>query len=119
MTTNEYLSVSEAFRDILDDEELSESFEQQLRSRRVVKALVSLRVSKGVTQQDVADVLDCTQSRISRIENGLDADLRMSELAAYAKACNCEVAHLFSECGKSFADQIRHAPHEVHHPSET
>jgi transcriptional regulator with XRE-family HTH domain len=67
-----------------------------------------MRVSKGLTQDAVANELGCNQSKISKLEKGMDSDLTIREIEAYAKATNKDVAFLFSERNQSLAQQIKH-----------
>jgi len=67
-----------------------------------------MRATKGITQLEIAELLGTTQSKVSKLENGSDAELRFSELEAYAKATGSEITIIFSERGKSLADQVKH-----------
>jgi transcriptional regulator with XRE-family HTH domain len=53
--------------------------------RQIVRGLATLRNSKNITQEEIAKKMECAQSRVSKIENGLDDDLRISDIAAYLK----------------------------------
>lgn len=55
--------------------------ESQLTSR-----LASLRTAAGITQEQMAERLGCTQSCISKLESGKDEDITLKELRAYAEA---------------------------------
>lgn len=107
MKTKGYKSVAEAFSDIVGEEHANE-LGDQMRSRRVIKALCGLRTVRGVTQQDIANQLGTTQSKVSKLENGVDADLRFRELEAYAKSTDSDVTILISPRGKSLAEQIKY-----------
>ena len=78
----QYTSVRELIRDISDDETFNQELEEQISKRRLVKALHAMRTAKGVSQAAIAEELDCSQSRVSKIENGEDGELRISELEA-------------------------------------
>ncbi|TXT21071.1 MAG: DNA-binding protein [Planctomycetota bacterium] len=108
MTAKEFRSVGEALENILEDKEAAEALRKQAYRRRVVKTLAALRAAKDVSQQDVANELGSTQSKVSKLENGFDSDVRFAELEAYAKAIGIEVTILFSKRGRSLADQIKH-----------
>lgn len=51
----------------------------------VVHCLEKLRWASGHTQEDVAKVLGCTQSAISKLESGRDEDLTLGQIRAYAE----------------------------------
>jgi len=70
--------------------------------RRLMEAVVSLyqlREQRGLTQVDVAEALEVTQSNVSRVENA--SDLYISTLARYVKALG---GHL--ELNAVFPDQV-------------
>lgn len=53
---------------------------------RITSQLAVLRTAAGITQEQMAKKLDCTQSCISKFESGLDGDITVSQLRAYAEA---------------------------------
>lgn len=53
---------------------------------QVVDWLVSERTRAGLTQSELAARLRCSQSRISKLEDSADADLRLGDIAAYCRA---------------------------------
>ena len=65
---------------------LGRHFRIALARRLLVKHLLATRAVKGLSQQDIAKALDCTQSRVSKLEGQDDDDTRLGDLRAYAKA---------------------------------
>jgi transcriptional regulator len=86
MAQKRFISVSEMVREISEDRSFVEGFERRMRDRRIIKALLVLRVVRGWNQKDIADRLGCTQSRISKLESSADGDLRLADLRDYASA---------------------------------
>jgi transcriptional regulator with XRE-family HTH domain len=86
-----YKDVSQMVRETTD-ETFADAFEQLLRSQRIVKDLMVLRATHGLSQQDVAEKMGCTQSRISKLESSKDVDLALGDLAKYANAVGFRVA---------------------------
>lgn len=107
MTTTEFKSVSDAFSSILG-KSAGASLTEQMHQRQIVKALVMLRAAEGLTQQDIAEELDCHQSKVSKLERGLDSDLRIREIEAYAKLAGKDITLLVSERGQNLTQQIKH-----------
>ena len=98
MTDNvHYTSVRAMIRNISDDETFNQELEEQISKRRLVKALHALRTAKGISQSAIAEELDCSQSRVSKIENGEDAELRIGELEAYARVMDRDLHVGFSK----------------------
>lgn len=60
--------------------------ERETDPRAVVTWLTELRHRRGLTQEHIAEFMDCSASRISRIESGDDRHLSISEAAAYVDA---------------------------------
>lgn len=90
----QYTSVSEVISDIAPDESLRAELDARIADRKLIKYLLGLRAVKGLSQQDIAKAVGCSQSRISKFENAKDDDVRLGDLKAYAKAVGCDlVAH--------------------------
>jgi transcriptional regulator with XRE-family HTH domain len=86
----QYTSVSELVKDVAPDAETSAATEDRIQGRKLVKQLIAMRAIKEFSQHDVAQRLECTQSKISKLENSLDDDARLGDLRAYAKAVGCD-----------------------------
>jgi transcriptional regulator with XRE-family HTH domain len=84
--TGRFSSVEEMVRATSDDQSFVDEFVQRLARQRVVNLLVSLRGVKGFTQKDIAERMNCTQSRISKIESSLDEEIGFGDLRKYASA---------------------------------
>src|SRR3972149_9838913 len=89
MANKRYKSVSELIEDTFDDDpQFVDDLKTQMSRRQVVRGLATLRNSKNITQEEIAEKMNCAQSRVSKIENGLDDDLRLSDILAYLKVLN-------------------------------
>lgn len=78
-------------------EQLANEVESRIASRGVVSKLVALRCAKDMSQGDIALALGCSQSRVSKLENGLDEDLRLGDIAKYAQAVGRHIHIMFPE----------------------
>ncbi|MEJ6554009.1 helix-turn-helix transcriptional regulator [Microbacterium esteraromaticum] len=56
------------------------------------RELVQLRRDAGLTQQDVADLMGCTQQAVQKLER-YDADPKLSTLRRYSNAVGALVSH--------------------------
>jgi len=108
MEAKRVVSASSAISNFFESDADKQALLDHISRRRLVSQLVSLRVSKGVTQAQLAKQMGCKQARISKLESGVDADVRASDLEAYAKATESEFTILISDRGKSLAEQIKH-----------
>jgi transcriptional regulator with XRE-family HTH domain len=85
-----YTSVSDLVRDMAPDSSFQMEFEEHRSARMLVKQMVAMRAIKGLSQHDIAEKLACTQSRVSKLENSLDNDMRLGDFRGYAEAIDCE-----------------------------
>lgn len=80
----------------------------------VIRQLITLRASAGLTQTDLAQKIGCTQSRISKLEASKDEDITLGVIREYVQAtgarfslsCGKPVNHV--EAVKNHALSIRH-----------
>ncbi len=108
-----YKSVSEVVKKLTDDKEFQEEFDRQISDRTLSKTLFAMRCSKGITQSVIASRLNCTQSRVSKLEySGVEA-IKVSDLVAYAQALGLNMSISFHEnmtsvdCVKFHAFEIK------------
>ena len=83
MAKKQYKTVVEMARHVARDKAFSDKLQKRIAERKVVKQLVALRSAKGLSQADIAKAMGCTQSRISKLESGVDNDLRLGDLENY------------------------------------
>jgi predicted XRE-type DNA-binding protein len=95
-----YRSIPELVRDISGSSSFSDGFESRLANRKIVKDLMILRATQGLSQKDVALKLGCTQSRISKLESMSDADLRIGDLSKYAEVLGLELKITFESTNR-------------------
>ena len=115
-TDRKYKTAVELAREIFSEEDSSfaDELEQQIQSRRLVRFLATMRNKKGVTQSDVAKVLDCQQAKISKIENGYDENIKVCEIEAYAKAVGCDVVLQFTKRNETTFDRVKRLALMIH-----
>jgi transcriptional regulator with XRE-family HTH domain len=85
-------NVTDMVRDLLaNDPEFLKELEGRIAGRAVVKALAITRNKVGLTQQQLAEHMGCGQSKLSKMESGVDADLRLGDILAYLRAVGCSL----------------------------
>jgi transcriptional regulator with XRE-family HTH domain len=77
-------------------------------SRRLVKHLFALRSAEGLSQKDIAERIGCSQSRISKLESGIDEDLRLADLAAYLRALDLDLCLVFGQKDSTIVNKIKY-----------
>lgn len=98
-------SVKEMLEDIGVDRDVIDTVEEVHR-QNVTNALAKIRLSKGLTQKEMARLLKCTQGRISKLETGRDADLRLKDLSDYAEAAHVSLSVTIGT--QNCAEAIKH-----------
>jgi transcriptional regulator with XRE-family HTH domain len=108
MTNKGFASVSEMMADISADESFNAGFEERLQSRQIVKSLAAMRTAKGVSQEDIARELKCSQSKISKLESGTDAELQLRDLEAYGRVLGQQFQILVSKRAMPLAERVKY-----------
>ncbi|MCH7725758.1 MAG: helix-turn-helix transcriptional regulator [Planctomycetes bacterium] len=105
-----YNKVSDMMTDVLGDEDpgFVEELKTQIQRRKLVRGLSSLRNMKGISQKEVADAAGCAQSRISKMENGCDEQVRLGDIEAYAKALGCEVEVVLRSNDFTIVEEVKY-----------
>ena len=62
------------------------SFEKYLEEAQIVRAMIGFRAAAGLTQEEVACRMECSQSAVSRLEHSSDGDLTLRDIAKYLNA---------------------------------
>lgn len=96
-------------RELSEDQAFADKMASRLEERNIINHLMALRTSLGMSQQDIAAKMKCTQSRVSKLENGRDDDLRIGDFHAYAEALGLRLAIVLGKKGQPpIAERIRY-----------
>ena len=109
-----HTEVSEAAAFLAGDPEVKERVEQEIGRNKLVSTLIRIRIDKNVTQKQIADVMQCDPSKISKLEAGNDMNLKWIDVIGYLTALgvNCNI-HL-EDKNLSAADKIKHHVFMIH-----
>ncbi len=106
-------------RDLLSgDPDFVAEFETRLSSRQLVKSLSIIRARAKLSQQELASRMGCSQSKISKIESGIDADLRFGDIEAYLKATSHEAKIFVVPGGGTLVDEVKMHAFQIKHVLE-
>ncbi len=86
-----YRNVEEMVKGLSEDKEFKESVLYEIKNKRLSKYLFSLRCEQNLTQAQLAKKINCSQSRISKIENSLDEDITIKDLLEYGNALDLQL----------------------------
>lgn len=108
MATREYSSVAEMLDSTLEDTGIADEVKKAIQQRNITQQLKRMRIRAGLSQMDMAEKLECNQSRVSKLENADDASLRLGELAAYTQALGWTVKIEFQPGEQTIMDRVKH-----------
>jgi len=106
-TRKRYTNVSDLIQGTTQDGELRTAFEERIAHRSLVKQLLVLRAARGLSQENIAASLQCTQSRVSKIEGLDDDDMRIGDIRKYADAVGCEFVAGFTPRDMKPVDKVK------------
>jgi transcriptional regulator with XRE-family HTH domain len=101
-----FKSVAEMVRN-LADAPFAETVVERIRQKGVIDHLMAQRAAQCLSQKDIAERMNCTQSKVSKLEAATDDDLRCCDLEAYATALGLDVSVHFSKKGTTLADRVK------------
>jgi transcriptional regulator with XRE-family HTH domain len=84
-TGKRYRTTSEMLEDTLTPQHIIDSV-REVEAQSAVPLLAGMRVSKGITQKELAQAIGCSEGRISKLETSRDEDLRLQDLLDYTRA---------------------------------
>ena len=84
-----------------------DEFETRINSRKLIKELIAIRARNGMSQADLAEVMVCSQSRVSKLENGCDDDLSLGEARKYMSCVGFEMIIGGKPKGGTLVDEIK------------
>ncbi|MFO0886337.1 MAG: helix-turn-helix transcriptional regulator [Pirellulales bacterium] len=108
MTNPPYRSVTEMTKALANEPEVAEQLQTRIASRKVVKFLIAQRCKQGFSQADIAKAMGCTQSRVSKLESGVDQDLRLGDLEAYLHVLGLQPKLQLRPEGQTVAEAIKY-----------
>jgi transcriptional regulator with XRE-family HTH domain len=105
---NTYTSISEMLKAQGASPQLIEGYIQKVADTQLIKSLIAMRQKRGKTQKDVSAALDCTQSRVSKIESSTDTELTVGYLKKYAEALDFKLIVTFVPKQTPAVEQIKY-----------
>ena len=107
MTNTQVAFIEEIAKGAGASPEFVDSIKQEAAERALTNHLLALRGAKGISQEQIAKHFGCSQSKISKLENGLDTDLSMGDLLQYCDAIGLELSVGLSPKGNTSIDRVR------------
>lgn len=86
----------------------------EIKYSAVVAALLNMRVSRGLSQDQIAKSMKCDPSKVSRIEGGNDRNLKWMDIVGYVKAMNLNMCLTFEDPSLPAAERIKSRVFKIH-----
>lgn len=96
-TGRKYGSVADLMRGEGVSQEVRDNAKELENETRVVDYLARLRQAAGITQEELAKFLGVTQSAISKLESGTDAEVTLGEIRGYSRATEQRIGLMFGK----------------------
>lgn len=103
----QHSSVADMVRRLSEDRAFADEFEKRLSRRQLIKMLTMLRSRANLSQQELAEKLECTQSKVSKLESSEDADIRFGDLVDYIGAVDHEMRIFLVPKGQTVVDEVK------------
>ena len=101
-----FSNVADLVRHVSEDKEQAEKTARKIEQMNIVNFLVGLRTAQELSQSDVAEKIGCTQSKVSKLENGIDSNLNIGDVNAYARAIGFEMTIVLGKKERTLVQQI-------------
>ena len=111
----QYNSIRAMIKDSDVDAEFKEKAVKEIENKQISKFLVVLRCKHGLTQKQMAEKLDCTQSRISKLESSYDTELSIKDMIDYGKVLNLKLEVGYRKPTIKIVDLIKYHAFKMNH----
>jgi transcriptional regulator with XRE-family HTH domain len=96
-TGRRYSSVTDLLKGESVSKEVIDRFNELASETKITRRLAEMRLLAGLSQEQMAEQLRCTQSAISKLESGRDEDLTIAILRDYSKATGERIGLMFGK----------------------
>lgn len=90
-----------------DNEEVIEKTKKRIADRQLMRRLTIERMRSGLSQAEIAKKMGCSQTKVSKMENGIDDDLRLGDLGQYLEAFGLHMRLIISPRAHTYVDQVK------------
>jgi transcriptional regulator with XRE-family HTH domain len=108
------------FRDFLNEElkdkKLAKNYYKELEKARIAVEISYFREKLGITQKELAKMINTTQSVVARLENPEYKKYSLSTLRKVAEALNLELSVSFKEKNAEKHEEKNTTPHIIYKP---
>ena len=110
-----YKNVSDLIKNLSEDENFKKDALNKIEKHKLAKFLFFLRCEHRLTQKELADKIQCTQGKVSKIESSNDDELSIKDFLDYGKALGLQLEIGFREKNVTYADMVKHHAFAIQH----
>ena len=93
--------------ELADDPAVEKQVMDEIARHSMISSLITIRLDKGITQDQVAKYMGCDPSKISRLENSSDDQLKWNDVGSYADALGLDLYVSFEDREVPEAQRIK------------
>lgn len=108
-----FKSVAEMAQSLTKDNDFSKELEETIESKKIAKLLFSMRCSMNMSQEEMAQRLGCSQSKISKIEHSNNDELKVKDLIDYADILNLQLNINFASRQNPVVNRVKYHIGEI------
>ncbi len=106
-------SIGKMAADLAGIPEIEQEVDRGIRCSIVISHLISMRIERDITQEEVATKMKCDPSKISRLESGTDLGLKWVDVARYASALGYQTRLTFEDPTLPSAERIKQCVFQI------
>ncbi len=95
--STQFKNVADAAAHLADNPQTATEVNNEVRASELLSTLISMRISKELTQEQIAKSMGCDASTVSRIESGSGRELKWSDIVGYVDALNVQMGIMFDD----------------------
>lgn len=112
---SEARTVGAAMAAILEEPAYEAHLAEVINAGAMVRRMVDMRIALGITQRQVAEALQCSPSRISKLESGDDDRVSWTDMMAYFAALRVDARLVLDPKELPTADRLRMLVGDIAH----
>lgn len=102
----QFSSVSDMIRDVSENEARADLTARKIEERHVIDFLIGMRTARELSQNDVAAQMNCTQSKVSKLESGIDDNMSIGDFNAYVRALGLETMIVLGKRDRTLVQRV-------------
>ncbi|NTU52396.1 MAG: helix-turn-helix transcriptional regulator [Chlorobiaceae bacterium] len=107
-------SASEAAAFYAGDDKFKNLVDEEISQNQISYQLLQTRISKNISQKELANLMGCDPSKISRMESGNDLNLKIGDIKNFLSALDVDIKFLFEDKYLPAAEKIKNHVYAIH-----